>query len=341
MRSMQVLSNRSGIPRLGLPEARGPISIPARLGNPNQVQPFPFVTTWISLKTAVERGFAENPPPGAAGESSNPPPPVEINWEVLATIDQAPALPAPAFRPPRPGRWQMVVPQMQGRPSRAFARELPPAVPQLVSGSRSTDATFESAVSLLRTERWDAALSAFKRALASDPDHFESCLGAGLCLLEMNRFEEALWSFSPVGARAQDDLMFFGKAVALQKLRRCAEARTAYEKLIPSEPGSGEALPNLEALSNLIAIEIELGDLAAAWGRSMELLAICPDSLPALLGLATVALENSADRNAAFFCDCILARSPESLEAWHNYRIAVDRGQVGFLEGSGPCWRPQ
>jgi hypothetical protein len=357
MRSMLVLSNRNGIPRTGRPENRGPISVPARLSDPNEVQPFRFVTTWIALKTAVERGSAENARLEAPGESFNssahaPPVHVEINWEVLAKIDAPPAVPSPSFGSPsfgvpRPGRWQMVVPQMEGRPGRTFAPEslLPAArtalpaqaVPQIVSGRRSVEAPFESAISLLKGERWYAALSAFKKALAFDPDHFESCLGAGLCLLEMNRFEEALWSFSRVGVHSQSDLALFGKAVALQKLHRCSEARTLYEQLIPSEADVDEVL------SNLIAAAIEMGDLTAVWRRSTELLAIRPDSLPALRGLATLALENPADRNAAFFCDCILAQSPGSLEAWSNYRVAVDRGQIGFLEdsGVGPCWRPQ
>ena len=60
----------------------------------------------------------------------------------------------------------------------------------------------------------------------------------------------------------------------------------------------------------------------------MRLLDICPHSTVALQGLATVAFGSSDYSAAAAYCDRILELAPDSLEAWHNFRIAMDQSLV-------------
>ena len=64
----------------------------------------------------------------------------------------------------------------------------------------------------------------------------------------------------------------------------------------------------------------------------MRLLDISPNSTVALQGLATVAFEGSDYSVAAFYCDRILELAPDSLEAWHNFRIAMDQSSFSASE---------
>jgi Flp pilus assembly protein TadD len=89
----------------------------------------------------------------------------------------------------------------------------------------------------------------------------------------------------------------FGKAVALQLLRRHEEAETAYERLLALQPDSEEAL------GNWVALAVERNDLVSIHRRSLRLLDLRPDSPIALQGLLLVALERQDFRNAAGYAD--------------------------------------
>jgi tetratricopeptide (TPR) repeat protein len=117
-----------------------------------------------------------------------------------------------------------------------------------------------------------------------------------------------------------------GKAVALQLLHRFDEADRAYSALLAFDPNSEEAL------SNFIAMGIETNDLTQVWDHSLRLLKICPHSTVALQGLATVAFAGSDHPAAASYCDRILELAPDCLEAWHNFRIAMDHSTFSSYE---------
>ena len=100
----------------------------------------------------------------------------------------------------------------------------------------------------------------------------------------------------------------------------------AYSALLTSDPNSQEAL------CNAIAMGIETKDLKRVWDHSMRLLDISPHSTVALQGLATVAFGGSDYAAAASYCDRILESAPDSLEAWHNFRIAIDQSSFRTSE---------
>jgi len=102
-------------------------------------------------------------------------------------------------------------------------------------------------------------------------------------------------------------------------LHRFGEAESAYEALLLSDPNSEEAL------SNLIAVNIETQDLDRVRDYSQRLLKISPQSPAALQGLATVALAREDHHAAARYCDRIVQLTPDCLEGWHNLRVALDR----------------
>jgi protein O-GlcNAc transferase len=172
------------------------------------------------------------------------------------------------------------------------------------------------AIWLQREERWDAAAEAFQRALSLDPRLESARIGMGACLLKLDRIEEALEVF---GSGNDAGPALFGKAVALQLLRRFDEAEGVYEILLEREPNSEETL------GNLIAMSAETRDLEHLREYSQKLLSIAPQSAVALEGLATVALERRDHHAAARYCDRIVQLEPDCLEGWHNLRIALDR----------------
>lgn len=92
-----------------------------------------------------------------------------------------------------------------------------------------------------------------------------------------------------------------------------------YETLLAAEPDSEEAL------SNLIAMSVERRDFERTADYAERLLEICPQSTVALQGLAAAAFGNWDHPAAASYCDRILELAPDNLEAWHNFRVAMDR----------------
>lgn len=183
----------------------------------------------------------------------------------------------------------------------------------------SADAQYNLAVSLTRLERWDAACPAFRKALRIDPLWEEARIGLGLSLLHLNLAAEAIETFTQCRGTGGDRRPAFGRAVALQLLRRLPEARAAYEMLLRVDPEWRDVL------SNLVSITAETADLEALHAYSQRLLHLDPRSVAALQGLATIALYQGDAHAAAAYCDRILEAAPGCLEASHNFSIATDR----------------
>ena len=190
-----------------------------------------------------------------------------------------------------------------------------------IADAENADLHFNLALCLACCERWDLAAEAFERVLRLDAERTGARLGLGSCLLHLNRAEEALVNFNCCGAGPA----LIGKAVALQALQRFDEAGRVYETLLATDPDSEEAL------SNLIAMSIQRRDFERTSDYASRLLEIRPQSTVALQGLATAALGSVDHPAAASYCDRILDLAPENLEAWHNFRIAMD--QCSFSAG--------
>lgn len=190
-----------------------------------------------------------------------------------------------------------------------------------ISDPGNADLHYNLALCLACCERWDLAAESFERVLRLDTGRVGARLGLGSCLLHLHRAEEALVNFNRCGAGPA----LFGKAVALQSLERFEEAGRVYEALLAAEADSEEAL------SNLIAMSIERRDFERTTDFAERLLEIHPHSMAALQALATAALGSSDHPAAAFYCDQILEVAPDCLEAWHNFRVAMD--QCSFSAG--------
>lgn len=190
------------------------------------------------------------------------------------------------------------------------------------SQPRNPDALYNLALCLERCERWDAAAAVFENVLRLDAGRGEAQLALASCLLRMNRAEEALAKFDDARDNGPHETALFGKAVALQLLKRFEEAAEIYASLLSCAPHAEEVL------GNWIAMAVETQDLAQVQEHARRLLKEHPESLAGLRAMATVALTGGDHNAAASLCERLLDQGPESLEAWHNLRIAL--GQLEF-----------
>ena len=117
-----------------------------------------------------------------------------------------------------------------------------------------------------RLQNWDAAARAFEAVLQFDPHRDEVRLQFAGCLLRLQRFGAALECFDKCWSEGSRRRALFGKAVALQLLRRLDEAENHYERLLTMDPTAEEAL------SNLIAMGMEVFELARVQKYSQRLL---------------------------------------------------------------------
>jgi len=158
---------------------------------------------------------------------------------------------------------------------------------------------------LYRLNQWEAASGAFEVVLRFDPHRDEVRLQLADCLLRLRRFEAALTCFDGCWSEGSRRRALFGKAVALQLLRRLDEAEKLYERLLAIDPRAEEAL------SNLIAMSMEVFELARVQKYSQRLLEIDSNSTVALKGLALAAIERLDYTAAAGYFHRALELDPE------------------------------
>jgi len=184
-------------------------------------------------------------------------------------------------------------------------------------------------ICLHRLGRWEEAAEAFQLSLKADPHRDQIRLQLADCLLRLNRLEPALDCFDQCWSDAAQRPALFGKGVALQLLRRFDEAEMAYERILALD-GKAE-----EALANLIAMSMEVFDLDRVQRYSRRLSAINATSVPALQGLALVAIERGEMATAAQYFLTLIELAPDLLRPSRDtsddvieYRVsrkAIDR----------------
>ena len=202
---------------------------------------------------------------------------------------------------------------------------------------------------LQRLENWDAAAQAFEAVLQFDPHRDEVRLNLAECLLSLRRFAPALECFDQCWSEASQRRALFGKAVALQCLRRFDEAEKHYERLLTIDPYAEEAL------ANMIAMAIEVFDLTRIQKHSQRLLEVNSRSVTACKGLALCAIERSDFTTAARYFKRVAELEPgvtippeqgsegaeyrisrEVLDSLDKTRRKVKSQAAGTVNGSGP-----
>jgi tetratricopeptide (TPR) repeat protein len=141
------------------------------------------------------------------------------------------------------------------------------------------------AACLRHLKRWDRAEESYRRVLALDPGNDSARIGLGDCLLSLNRPEDALACFEACRRQRLSVAQLFGRAVALQMLRRLGEAEALFARVLEIHPQAEEVL------ANLIALNVERFDLRRVELYALQLLKHDPDSLIALQALTMAAFE--------------------------------------------------
>ena len=194
---------------------------------------------------------------------------------------------------------------------------------------RNASAQYNLGICFYRLGRWTEASQAFEKALDIDSSRDDARLGLGDCLLRLERAESALNHFENCMSKAVRPKGLFGKAVSLQLLGRFDEAEATYDGFLEFEPNSEEAL------SNLVAMNIQAGRHELARGHALRLLEISPDSTAAHKCLAAVALHQDEFETVVRHCGRIIERVPGCREAWQNLRFASGRVMSTLTPDSG------
>jgi tetratricopeptide (TPR) repeat protein len=151
------------------------------------------------------------------------------------------------------------------------------------------------AACLRQLKRWDRAEESYRRVLALDPGNDNARIGLADCLLYLNRPEGALACFEACHRQSGSVALVFGRAVALQLLRRWEEAEALFARVLETQPQADEVL------ANLIALNVERFDLRRVELYALRLLSHDPDSLIALQALTMAAFEQRKYEEAAVF----------------------------------------
>ncbi|WP_083745255.1 tetratricopeptide repeat protein [Variovorax sp. KK3] len=110
------------------------------------------------------------------------------------------------------------------------------------------DTLFEAAEDLESSDP-EAALQAYRRILAQDPAHAHAYLNLGFMLCEAGRSGEAVALYDEGIAHCADDpLMHYNRAVALEDVGRVSDALAAYEACLRLQPDFADAHQNAALL---------------------------------------------------------------------------------------------
>jgi tetratricopeptide (TPR) repeat protein len=211
-------------------------------------------------------------------------------------------------------------------------------------------ASYNWALCLERQGRFEDAAAAFGIALEADAHRWQAEMGRGLCLLRMGAdpeqrvsyAEDALacldaavekskgllspqagpGSYRTTVERAQDVLQF-GRAIALHRLSRQREAAEIYEALLPAHPEASDLL------ANLVAVAIDEKQCAQVEELSGRLIDLEPTSRAALQGLVLAAMRRADCHSAILYGLEAVKQFPSSFSSWFNLGLAYqDAGQL-------------
>ena len=173
-------------------------------------------------------------------------------------------------------------------------------------------AHYNLGICLRQMKRWEAAAKCFEKLLAYDPHRDQVRIALADCLLHLNQPEEALVNLDQCWSQSERSQVLFGKAAALQLLRRFDEAESLYKEVLALDPKA------TEALSNLIAVSMEAFDLERVQGYARQLLEIAPQSAIALQALTLVSLERRDYEKASRHFTRLIESGGNSDRAWNG-----------------------
>ena len=97
-----------------------------------------------------------------------------------------------------------------------------------------------------------AAVSAYERAIAADPEHLDARINLGRLLHEAGRLAAAERVYRDAAERAKSATLLFNLAVLLEDMQRRAEAIATYEDSLRIDPEFADSHYNLALLYELL-----------------------------------------------------------------------------------------
>ncbi|HUW80587.1 MAG TPA: tetratricopeptide repeat protein, partial [Acidocella sp.] len=184
---------------------------------------------------------------------------------------------------------------------------------------------------LSRLGQHEAALLAYAKALAAQPDYPEALNNQGATLEQLHRLDEAAASFrAAVTARPGYAEAWGNLGHVLRALRRPDEAEAAYHRAVAVAPG----MAGLQAgLGGLLREQSRPAEAEHAYRRQV---ALAPGDAVALTNLAAAIGEQDRGANAAALLEQALSLAPANPETYCSLGAALQ--QLGrFEEAEAAC----
>jgi tetratricopeptide (TPR) repeat protein len=163
-------------------------------------------------------------------------------------------------------------------------------------------------------------LEQFTRACSLSPARAEFLIAEGICLLHLKQPEEALAAFRKALDKSPDlEAALLGQAAALHMSYELDDAERVYRSVLARNSESRAALTNLVILGQ------QKKDDALVREHARKLLALDPDSEPALLALSNVSFTAGAFEAAAVHCARLVQLRPDQHDYWYNLGVAEER----------------
>jgi tetratricopeptide (TPR) repeat protein len=102
---------------------------------------------------------------------------------------------------------------------------------------QEADAYYKKGVACKRSKKYASAISAYKQAVALNPDYAEAYRGMGMAYGDLKRYAESITAYrKSVALNPDDAFAYFGMGMAYNKLGKHADALAAYKKFIALKP---------------------------------------------------------------------------------------------------------
>jgi tetratricopeptide (TPR) repeat protein len=102
---------------------------------------------------------------------------------------------------------------------------------------QEADAYYKKGVACKRSKKYASAISAYKQAVALNPNHAKAYHDMGMTYGDLKRYAESITAYRKGLALNPDDAYaYFGMGMAYNKLGKHADALASYKKFIAMEP---------------------------------------------------------------------------------------------------------
>jgi tetratricopeptide (TPR) repeat protein len=182
----------------------------------------------------------------------------------------------------------------------------------------NSSAEYHLAHCLQQQGLWEEAEKLFRRASASEKYRFPAQLGAGICLLQLKRPEQALAEFEACLAQSPEHVQAqLGKAVAMQLMWDFDGAAKVYQSILEKNPQL------TECLVNLVTLGMQRKDPGMVREYAARLLEVDPTSDAGLEGMVFAAFAQEDYANAAAGCKKLVQSREDRFDHWYNFGVAL------------------